>query len=281
MQAAERSGETIKGALVFRQSIWTRVTHWIWALALFFLLLSGLQIFNAHPTLYLGDQSGTSFDNSVLAISAKQGADGLIGYVQLLGRQFQTTGFLGYSGAAGQEEVRAFPGWATIPSFRDLGTGRVVHFFFAWVLSFTLLAWLAASLINGHLLRDLLPRSRDWRALPRDVANHLRLRFDHAREYNTLQKLSYAGVLFILLPLMIATGLAMSPAMNAAWPWLPELFGGRQTARTVHFVGMALLVLFFIVHIVMVIAAGPINEMRSMITGWYRTSKGNDTGKRA
>jgi thiosulfate reductase cytochrome b subunit len=281
MQMAETTGETKKRTLVYRQSIWTRLTHWIWAVALFFLILSGLQIFNAHPTLYLGDQSGTQFDNSVLTIGAKQGTDGPVGYVALLGRQFETTGVLGYSGAAGREEARAFPGWATIPSFRDLGTGRVVHFFFAWVLSFTLLAWLVASLINGHLARDLLPRLRDLRTLPRDIWNHLRLRFDHGREYNTLQRLSYAGVVFILLPLMIATGLAMSPAMNAAWPWLPDLFGGRQSARTAHFIGMALLMLFFILHIVMVIAAGPINEMRSMITGWYRTDKGDDAGERA
>ena len=194
MQVAETSSETNKRTLVYRQSIWTRLTHWIWAVALFFLLLSGLQIFNAHPTLYLGDQSGTQFDNSVLTIGAKQGAEGPVGYVALLKRQFETTGVLGYSGSAGAQEVRAFPGWATIPSFRDLGTGRVVHFFFAWVLSFTLLIWLLASLINGHLARDLVPRRRDLRALPRDVWNHVRLRFDHAREYNTLQRLSYAGV---------------------------------------------------------------------------------------
>lgn len=267
--------------LIYRQSAWTRVTHWLWALSLFFLLLSGLQIFNAHPTLYLGDQSGAQFDNAVLTISARNGPQGPVGYVALLGRQVETTGVLGYSGPAGQEEVRAFPGWATIPSYRDLGTGRVVHFFFAWALALTLVVWLVAGLINGHIVRNLLPRFRDWRALPRDILSHLRLRFHHTRAYNTLQKLSYAGVLFILMPLMILTGLSMSPAMNAALPWLPELFGGRQSARTVHFVGMAMLVLFVIVHVVMVLAAGPINEMRSMITGWYRTDERDDRGERA
>jgi thiosulfate reductase cytochrome b subunit len=98
----------------------------------------------------------------------------------------------------------------------------------------------------------------------------VRLRFHHAREYNTLQKLAYAGVLFVALPLMILTGLAMSPSTNSVLPFLNEVLGGRQTARTIHFTVMALLVLFFIVHMLMIVAAGPINELRSIITGWYR-----------
>jgi len=97
-------------------------------------------------------------------------------------------------------------------------------------------------------------------------------RFRHAASYNVLQKLAYCAVFFLLFPLIILTGLIMSPGINAAWPWLLDLFGGRQTARTLHFVAMLLLVLFVIIHILMVLAAGPANEMRSMITGWYCTS---------
>lgn len=256
--------------LVHRQSIWTRATHWTWALCLFFLLLSGLQIFNAHPALYIGDQSGFQFDNSVLRIGARREGDELVGVTTIFGKSFETTGILGVSGPEGRLQNRAFPSWATIPSFQDLATGRVVHFFFAWILSATLLVWLVASLVNGHLRRDIVPTGGDLRRLPGDVADHARLRFRHRRSYNPLQKLSYALVLLVLLPLMIATGLAMSPGMNAAMPWLPELFGGRQSARTLHFVIMVLLVLFFVVHVVMVVAAGPINELRSMITGWGR-----------
>jgi thiosulfate reductase cytochrome b subunit len=175
------------------------------------------------------------------------------------------------SGPADDPEYRGFPAALTIPSFRDLATGRVVHFFFAWLLVATWLVWLCASAVNGHLRRDLAPTRKDLANLPRDVADHARFRFHHGRSYNVLQKLSYGTVLFVLLPLIVLTGITMSPGMDAAWPWLLEVFGGRQTARTIHFAVMTLLVLFFVVHILMVLAAGPINELRSMITGWYRT----------
>mgnify|MGYP000007478753 CR=1 FL=1 len=115
-----------------------------------------------------------------------------------------------------------------------------------------------------------MPKPRDIRKLPRDFVDHLKLKFHHAREYNVLQKLAYAGVLFLLLPLMIVTGLAMSPGANAVMPWLPEILGGRQTARTIHFLVMLLLVGFFVIHMLMIVAAGPLNELRSIITGWYR-----------
>ena len=267
--------------LVYRQSAWTRLTHWIWAVSLFFLLLSGLQIFNAHPTLYLGDQSGLGFDNEVLAMRGENTPDGPVGYVRVLGARFDTTGVFGVSGSAERPVGRGFPAWATIPSGQDLATGRVVHFFFAWLLFATLFIWLLAGLANGHIRRDLAPGISDLRRLPRDVVDHLKLRFHHTRDYNTLQKLAYAGVLFMLFPLMIATGLAMSPSMNAAVPFLADVFGGRQTARTIHFVVMLLLVGFFLIHILMIIAAGPINELRSIITGWYRVDAKSDAGEQS
>lgn len=261
-------GQAAHKPLIYRQSWWTRITHWLWAICLFFLLLTGLQIFNSHPALYIGDQSGFQFENHIFKIGALNTENGLAGYTEIFGARFDTTGWLGASGDPLQ--VKAFPGWATIPSFHDLATGRVIHFFFAWLLSGTLLVWLVASLLNGHAWRDLVPKPRDIRNLPRDVLDHLKLRFHHAREYNVLQKLAYAGVLFVLLPLMIASGLAMSPGANAMMPWLPEILGGRQTARTIHFVAMLLLVGFFVIHMLMIVAAGPFNELRSIITGWYR-----------
>ncbi|TPL52795.1 cytochrome b/b6 domain-containing protein [Mesorhizobium sp. B2-4-4] len=269
--ASADSDATKATTLIYRQSAWTRLTHWLWAISLFFMLLSGLQIFNARPQLYLGKQSGFDYNNTVFAIGAENTNAGSRGYTEILGHRFDTTGVLGWSGPAGQETPRAFPSWATIPSYYDLGTARVVHFFFGWVLTTTLLVWLVASLVNGHIRRDLAPRLDDLRRLPQDIANHARLKFHHTREYNTLQKMAYGGVLFVLLPLMILTGLAMSPSMNSVLPFLNDLLGGRQTARTIHFTVMVLLVGFFIIHILMIVAAGPINELRSIVTGWYRT----------
>lgn len=274
------------GPLIVRQKRLTRLTHWSWVIALFFLLLSGLQIFNAHPTLYLGRQSGlgkppTYFDNSVLTIGAEHTPHGLRGTTRILGHTLDTTGLLGVSGPATDPAVRAFPAWATIPSHRDLATGRVVHFFFAWVLVITLFLWFAGSLFNGHLRADLTPRKKDWRGLFPDIMAHIRGRLSHEKRYSPLQKLTYVAVFFVLFPLQIATGLTLSPGMDTALPFLLDLFGGRQTARTLHFAGMGLLVLFFLVHIVIAFAAGPINELRSILTGKYRIDPGPRNDRKA
>ncbi len=264
--AQDVQGSAEQGPLIYRQSLWTRATHWVWVICLFFLMLTGLQIFNAHPSLHIGPESGFEYDNAILQIGARQASDGVAGFTRIFGREFDTTGYLGVSGDA----VRAFPAYLTIPSFQSLATGRVIHFFFAWILVGTLAVWLVASAVNGHLRRDLTVTGQDLRELPADVANHARLRFHHGRSYNVLQKLAYAGVLFGLLPLMILTGLTMSPGFNARAPFFLDLFGGRQTARTVHFITMLGLIGFFGIHMLMILAAGPLNELRSIVTGWYR-----------
>ena len=259
------------GPLVYRQRLLTRITHWVWAVSLFFLLLTGLQIFNAFPSLHIGAESGFDYDNAILKIAAREVDGELQGVTQVFGTSFDTTGVLGVSNG----EARAFPAALTIPSTTSLATGRVIHFFFAWVLVITLVVWLVASALNGHL-RQLIPTWADLRALPRDLADHARLRFHHTRDYGVLQKLAYASVLFVALPLMILTGLSMSPGFNAAAPWLLDLFQGRQTARTVHFLTMLALIGFFAVHVAMILLAGPLNEMRSILTGWYRTDEHDD-----
>jgi thiosulfate reductase cytochrome b subunit len=137
----------------------------------------------------------------------------------------------------------------------------------------TLFVWLMASVRNRHLRKDLLPNAKDAKNFSADVRDHLKLKLVHSVRYSPLQKLAYFGVLFVLFPLIILTGLCMSPGMNAVLPWLPELFGGRQTARTIHFITMALLVGFFVVHMAMIVLAGPLNEIRSIITGRYRLTK--------
>lgn len=276
----QRTGsvETASGdrAVVYRHRLPVRLTHWIWVLCLFFLLASGLQIFNAHPALDLGNASQfkTAAHGPVphlLAIGAEAGPPAR-GVTEIFGRRFDTTGLLGLSGPPGAQEARAFPAWATIPSFQDLATGRVVHFFFAWIFVVNFLLWVTFGLFDGHLRGDILPRLRDLSGLPRDVRAHLSGKLSHGRRYSPLQRLSYAVVLLVIFPGMIVTGLAMSPGFDAITPWLVTLLGGRQTARSLHFLGMASLVLFFVVHIVMVLLAGPLNEMRSILTGWYRTA---------
>ncbi len=259
------------GKLIYRQNRWTRVTHWIWAVSLFFLLLSGLQIFNARPWLSIGKETGFQYNNSFVKIGSTTQGDVRSGYTELFGTRFDTTGYLGLHGSGDEAVSQAFPPALTIPSNRDLGTGRVVHFFFAWILVLTLTTWLIASVSKGRVRGELLPDRTDLKSLPQDIKDHARLRFHHTGKYSVLQKLAYCGVLFVLFPAIIITGLAMSPGFNAFMPFLNDLLGGRQTARTIHFIAMALLVGFFVIHMLMILAAGPINEMRSIITGWYRT----------
>jgi thiosulfate reductase cytochrome b subunit len=265
------------GPLVYRQNRWTRITHWIWAISLFFLLLSGLQIFNARPWLSIGKETGFDYNNSFVKIGSTTQGDVRKGYTELFGTRFDTTGYLGLHGSGDNLVAQAIPPALTIPSNRDLGTGRVVHFFFAWILVFTLATWFIASAIKGRLRGEVLPSVQDLKTLPQDIKDHARLKFHHTKKYSVLQKLAYSGVLFVLFPLIIITGLAMSPGFNATIPFLNDLLGGRQTARTIHFIAMALLVGFFIIHMLMILAAGPINEMRSIITGWYRIDPNNKT----
>jgi thiosulfate reductase cytochrome b subunit len=160
------------------------------------------------------------------------------------------------------------------PPSRRATTWRRWHFFFAWVLAIGLVAFAVVSLFNRHW-REVTPSPGELRPghLWQEVKDHARLRFptgDAALRYNTLQKLSYFAVIVLLLPLVILTGLGMSPNMDASWPWLLDLLGGRQSARSIHFLCAVGLALFIVAHLVMVVLAGPINEVRSMITGWYR-----------
>jgi thiosulfate reductase cytochrome b subunit len=261
--------------LVFRHTRVTRLTHWINLLCVAVLLMSGLQIFNAHPALYWG-QSGADADRPLFEIGADDSGDGPpAGFARIGSSTFKTTGILGVSrNASGEFVQRGFPRWVTLPGWRDLAMGRRWHFFFAWAFVANLLLYLVAGLASGHFWRDLLPDREQLRprSLLKDALDHLRLKFHHgeeARHYNPLQKLTYLGVIGVLLPLMVLTGLTMSPGMDAILPWLVDLFGGRQSARMIHFIAASLIVLFVFVHVAMVVLAGPLNELRSMITGRF------------
>ncbi|HZF46927.1 MAG TPA: cytochrome b/b6 domain-containing protein [Sphingomonadaceae bacterium] len=212
----------------------TRLWHWLNAACLIGLFMSGLGISNAHPRLYWGNYG---FDR----------ADAWLHLIR-------------------------FPNWMTIPGHYSLAEARLWHLLLAWPFAFGLLLFMAVSLVNRHFIRDLVTRPREWRrsAVRADIARHLRLDFRHEGvKFNFLQKASYGVVIFILLPLMIFTGLALSPGMDANWPWLLDIFFGRQSARSIHFLCAWTLVGFLVVHLVLVLLSGPIGQIRDMITGGH------------
>jgi thiosulfate reductase cytochrome b subunit len=257
--------------IVTRHTALVRFTHWVNAICFLFLLMSGLQIFNAHPALNFGNK--TDFDHPFFELSARQNADGDIkGVTSIFGKSINTTGVLGASvDESGGLAPHGFPGWATIPSYQDLATGRRWHFLFAWILALNGIVYFGNLFARRHI-RDFLPKSGEWREIPHAIIEHARLRFpkgDAALHYNVLQKLAYLSVI-IAFPILVLAGLTMSPAIDATFPWLVSLFGGRQSARTIHFLLAFSLVGFVVVHLIMVLVSGVFNNMRSMITGRYR-----------
>ena len=261
-------------AIVKRHRLSTRIWHWTNVLILLVMLMSGFMIFNAHPRLYWGEY-GANADPAWLAI----GSQGETGFLRIGDLTLETTGFLGtWRDDRGFMVRRAFPPWATIPSNHDLALSRRWHLTFAWLFAASIALYVLWSIANRHLKRDLLPKRDELRPrhLWQDIKRHARLDFPKgaaALNYNTLQKLSYVAVLLVLLPVMVLTGMTMSPALDASLGWLVELFGGRQSARSIHFIAAIALVLFVVVHLAMVVLSGPINEIRSMITGRYRLPK--------
>jgi thiosulfate reductase cytochrome b subunit len=264
-----------KNSYLYLRHRWPlRLMHWINVVAFMVMLMSGLQIFNAHPTLNWGK---SSYGNSpvVLDIRARtEKGDRRIGETVIFGHAFTTTGFLGRApGVNGAWVEHAFPHWMTIPGPYSLALAREWHFFFAWVFVLNGLAYVGYSVLTKHLSRDLWPTRMDLRGFWQSVKEHLR--FHHpqgeaARYYNVLQKLTYLIVIFGLLPLVILMGWALSPGMNAVAAGWVDWFGGRQAARTLHFFAAWALVAFMLLHVFLVIVYGFWNNMRSMITGYYR-----------
>ena len=262
--------------LYYRHKLPVRVMHWVNVVALTIMFMSGLQIFNAHARLYWGK---SSYDGTppVLTIAARpDGKGGLVGYADVLGREFVTTGVLGATqGAGGRWVAAAFPGWITIPGMKWLSMARAWHFFFAWIFVLNGLAYVVYSIFSRHLARDLAPTGEDLKGISASVLDHLRFRHpagESAKRYNVLQKLAYLVVIFVLLPLVILMGLAMSPWLNSLFPGWVDLFGGRQAARTIHFIAAWLLVGFVLIHVFEVIITGLWNNLRSMLTGRYRVT---------
>jgi len=273
-----RSKTTAEPRLIKRHGALVRCTHWINAICLGVLLMSGLQIFNAHPALYIGQTS--DFQSPIFAIDSREVDGKPQGFTAVLGHSIDTSGVLGLSNVAGQPVERAFPSWITLPATQDLGSGRQWHFLAAWFLVINGLLYLVYGLVSRHFARDIVPDRVELAHTGQAIVDHARLKFPHgenARRYNVLQKLAYMGVTFVALPLIVLAGWTLSPGLDAAFPQLLHLFGGRQTARTVHFIIAFALVAFFIVHIAMVLVTGVFNNMRSMITGWFDPGEGKES----
>lgn len=257
---------------IYRHRLPVRLMHWINVICLTILLMSGLQIFNAHPALYWGKDS--TFSHPWVSIGAVRSEGTLKGVTTISGHAFSTDGVLGASKSGGDnaKSARAFPSWATIPGPQWLSMGRHWHFFFAWLFVINGAAYVLYAIFSGHLRRDLLPTRDELRHIGRSIKNHLLFRHESgeaAKRYNVLQNLAYLSVIFGLLPLVILAGMAMSPRLDTVFTGWIELLGGRQSARTLHFLAATGLLLFVLVHVFEVLISGAWNQIRSMVTGWY------------
>ena len=234
------TGHSLPTLQTLRHTALVRATHWITALSFLALLLSGIEILISHPRFYWGE-NGNVLTPSLFQLPIPSS------------RSSVPTGY-GY----------------VLPD--QNGWSRYLHFQSAWLAVVAGLIYVAAGFVSGHFRNNLLLRSEDlsWRALRGTLASHLRFERPSAAEagtYNLLQRISYLFVIFVLFPLILWTGLAMSPAFTSALPESVTLLGGRQSARTIHFLVAVSLFLFFLVHVGMVWLAGFRSRMRAMITG--------------
>jgi thiosulfate reductase cytochrome b subunit len=222
---------------IYRHSYNARICHWITVISFVYLLLSGIMIFLQFPELYWGK-----------------------------------VGFQGYPAVFRLSDWGL--SWEQADALGNRRWGRNYHFLFAWVFVINGMVYLGWNLWRKNFYRKMFPSRDELTAkhLKTELNDHLRFRTpkgDAARHYSAFQKISYLLVLFILFPFMFVSGLAQMPAFTAISPELIDLFGGRQTARTLHVVGTLLLVLFVVVHVIEVFVAGAVNQIRSMITGNY------------
>jgi len=224
-----------------RHALSTRIWHWVNLVCVTILFMSGLNISNAHRYLYWGHW--------------------------------------GFAPEQAWLRVPYFPGWATIPGYYSLASARDWHILFAWPFALGLLFIWAAMLINRHFWRDLRIARKEWKAAAiwADIVRHLKLDFDHGGgKYNFLQRLAYGLVLCVFLPVMVFSGLAISPGFEPAAPWLVDAFGGRQSARSIHFIVSWAIFAFIAIHILLVLLTGPINQIRGMITGGREIKEGRE-----
>ena len=248
--------------------------HWINVICLCILLMSGLNIFNAHPHLYWGKDS--HFATPLFSITTKQvSKNEYRGVTRILGYEFDTDGVLDLSRGADDPSLttRGFPSWATIPSSQWLAMARHWHFFFAWLFVLNGVAYIAYAISSGHLRRDMIPKMQELRNIGSSIVDHIKFKHptgEAAKRYYVLQNLAYLAVIFGLLPLVVIAGWALSPRLDVVWTGWVDLLGGRQAARTLHFLAAMSLLVFVAIHVFEVIVSGLWNHMRSMVTGYYR-----------
>jgi thiosulfate reductase cytochrome b subunit len=224
---AALAAEATTVTAVPRHSLLVRITHWTFTVSFFGLVVSGVAILLAHPRFYWGETGGP-------------GAPSLFD----LPLPWMLTG--------------------------QSGWGRALHFQSAWLSILAGLPYVVSGLLTQHFRNEMAPARSDlsWRSLRSSLREHLRFKRKTADEsYNVLQRISYLCVVFVLFPLTILTGFAMSPSITSVFPWMVTMFGGMQSARTIHFFLANLLVLFLIVHVAMVIVAGFGGRMKAMIVG--------------
>lgn len=223
-----------------RHAAFVRVTHWITAVCFFALLITGAEIVISHPRFYWGE-TGNDLTAPLFRMHIPAS------------RNLVPTGY--------HYVMPDANGWS-----------RYLHFEAAWAVVLTGLLYAIWGLWSGHFRSNLfpVPGERTWQAFGRVIAKHIRLKRPDEAEafsYNVVQRAAYLVVIFILFPLVICTGLALSPGFNAAFPAVVNMLGGRQSARTLHFFISTFLLLFLVVHVAMIVLGGFTNRMRAMISG--------------
>lgn len=248
--------DALKVPAIGGHRLWVRLTHWLVTVAVFALIYSGVAILMVHPRLYWG-KAGNNLTHPLLEVP--------VGPNYRQGSWAAPIAFYDLPNSA----VTAN---RLIEPWNENSWARSLHFLAAWFFLMGLMSYLATALVTGHARRNILPQRAELAAasLLSDVKAHLRLPQPAAKTgppYSILQKLAYAVLAWVALPLMFLTGVAMSPAITSSYPILLDVFGGSQSARTLHFFTFAFIVLFLVVHLAMVLASGPVRQLRAMILG--------------
>jgi thiosulfate reductase cytochrome b subunit len=256
----------------YRHPLPVRLWHWVNTVAIVVLLLTGLLLFDIHPRLYWGDDGHVGMPAFFSIAAEDRNSPVLKTELQIGSHRWDVSGVLGLAvdDGFGAKDFLVVPA----PADWDFGATRGWHFMFAWVLVIGAFLYGTYLLVSGRLAARWWPTRSEvtLRSMGHEFLQHLRLRRprgEAARQYNVFQKISYMIVVFVLFPVMVLSGLTMSNSVTTAFPDLFTLFGGRQSARSVHFFAAMLLLAFMLVHVFQVVVAGFFTLMRSMITGRY------------